>query len=208
MTVLAILDYTSVVIFALTGALVASRAQLDLVGFCFFACLTGLGGGTIRDVLLDRAPIWMGDPTYLALACAAALFVFFTAHRLESRYNAILWLDALALSVAVAAGAGVAWSLGQSVPIVLVMGVVTGCGGGLMRDVVGNEVPFVLRQGELYVTCALAGSGALVAVQALGVPAPLPALACAGVTFALRAGSMAFGWALPVYKPRPPRYRP
>jgi uncharacterized membrane protein YeiH len=208
MTVLLILDYLSVVIFALTGALVASRAQLDLVGFGFFACLTGLGGGTIRDVLLDRAPIWMGDPTYLALACAAALLVFFTAHLLESRYTAILWLDALALPVAVAAGAGVAWSLGQAVPIVLVMGVVTGCGGGLMRDVVGNEVPFVLRQGELYVTCALAGSGALVAAHALGLATPLPALACAAVTFALRAGSMGFGWRLPVYKPRPPRKRP
>lgn len=208
MSILMVLDYTSVVIFALTGALVASRAQLDVVGFCFFASLTGLGGGTIRDVLLDRSPIWMGDPTYLALTCGAALVVFFTAHRLESRYNAILWLDALALPVAVAAGAGVAWSLGQSVPIVLVMGVVTGCGGGLMRDVVGNEVPFVLRQGELYVTCALVGSGALVASHAFGLPGPLPTVACAVVTFALRAGSMSFGWSLPVYKPRPPRYRP
>lgn len=208
MSVLSILDYTSVVVFALTGALVASRAQLDIVGFAFLACLTGLGGGTLRDLLLDRAPIWMGDPTYLALGCAAAVVVFFTAHLFESRYRAILWLDALALPVAVAAGAGVAASLELPWPIIVVMGIVTGCGGGLMRDVVANEVPLVLKQGELYVTCALAGSGALALAAWQGLPAPLPALACAGVTFALRAGSIGFGWRLPVYKGRPPRYKP
>ena len=101
---LALLDYASVLIFALTGALVASRAQLDVVGFAFLACLTALGGGTMRDLLLDRTVLWIGDPTYLGVACAAALLVFFTAHLLESRYRAILWLDAAALSVAGAAG--------------------------------------------------------------------------------------------------------
>ncbi|MBP0483700.1 trimeric intracellular cation channel family protein [Sagittula salina] len=205
MTALVLLDYTSVAIFALTGALVASRAQLDIVGFAFLACLTGLGGGTLRDLLLNRAPIWIADPTYLGFGCAAAVLVFFSAHLIESRYTAILWLDALALPVAVAAGAGVAASLGFGWPMIVVMGIVTGCGGGLMRDVVANEVPLVLKQGELYVTCALAGSGALACALWLGLPAPIPALACAAVTFLLRAGSLGFGWRLPVYKARPPR---
>lgn len=208
MTLIDLLDYTSVLVFALTGALVASRAQLDIVGFAFLAGLTGLGGGTLRDLLLNRAPIWIVDPTYLAVICGAAGLVFFTAHRLESRYKAILWLDALALPVAVAAGAGIAVRLGLPWPIVLVMGIVTGCGGGLMRDVVANELPLVLKQGELYVTCALAGSGALMLAHWGGLGAPWPVLACAGVTFGLRAGSLAGGWRLPVYKARPPRYKP
>lgn len=203
MSLLSVLDYASVLVFALTGALVASRAQLDVVGFAFLACLTGLGGGTLRDLLLDRVPVWIADPAYLVVACVAAVLVFFSAHLLESRYTAILWLDAVALAVAVTAGAGVALSLGQPTMIVVVMGIATGCAGGLMRDVVANEVPLVLKQGELYVTCALAGSLALVLASPLG--AGVASLICGGVTFALRAGSIAFGWRLPVYKARPPR---
>ncbi len=206
MTLLTLLDYTAVLVFALSGALVASRAQLDIVGFAFFACLTGVGGGTLRDVLLDRNPVfWIADPTYLAVGCAAALLVFFTAHLLESRYRAILWLDAAALAFAVAAGSGIALALEKSAAIIVVMGILTGCAGGLMRDVVANEVPMVLKQGELYVTCALLGSVATVVCATLGLAPILAALACAGVTFGLRAGSLAFGWRLPVYKAFPPR---
>lgn len=203
MTLISMLDHAAVLVFALTGALVASRAQLDLVGFAFFACLTGLGGGTVRDLLLDRTPIWIDNPTYLLVACLAATLVFFTAHLFESRYRAILWLDAAALGVAVAAGAGLAQSLGQPIAIILVMGIATGCVGGVMRDVVANEVPMVLKQGELYVTCALVGSAALLLTPQTG--AAMASLACAGLTFALRAGSLIFGWSLPTYKPRPPR---
>ena len=96
MTPAAILDLIAVFIFALTGGLVASRAQLDIVGFLFLACLTGVGGGTLRDLVLGRDPVfWVGSPHYLAVACAAAILAFFTAHRLESRYQVIVWLDAL-----------------------------------------------------------------------------------------------------------------
>ncbi|WP_299950695.1 trimeric intracellular cation channel family protein [uncultured Ruegeria sp.] len=203
---LALLDYTSVLVFALTGALVASRAQLDLVGFAFIACLTAVGGGTVRDLLLDRHPIfWVGQPDYILIACGAAVLVFFTAHLVESRYNWLIWLDSFALSIAVAAGTGAALSLGQSGVIVVLMGVTTGCLGGLMRDVVCNEVPLVLKQGQLYVSCAFAGSLVAVLAMKLGLGG-LPALGlCALVCWALRAGSLLFGWQLPVYKARPPR---
>jgi uncharacterized membrane protein YeiH len=205
-TALSVLDHLSVFIFALTGALTASRAQLDMVGFVFIASLTGLGGGTLRDLLLDRNPIlWMGAPEYLVTAAAAAVLVFFTAHLLESRYRALLWFDAAALAVAVPAGVAAATGMSQTVPVVLLMGVMTGTFGGLMRDVVCNEVPLVLKQGELYVSCALAGALAGVVVLEL-TGARVPALATiALVTFALRAGSLAFGWKLPVYRSRPPR---
>ena len=90
-----LLDYASVLVFALTGALVASRAQLDLVGFIFFATLTGVGGGTLRDLVLGRTPVfWVDRPELILLSAGAAVVVFLTAHLLESRYRALLWLDA------------------------------------------------------------------------------------------------------------------
>ncbi|MCP3882328.1 MAG: trimeric intracellular cation channel family protein, partial [Sulfitobacter sp.] len=126
MSLITLLEYASVLVFAITGALVASRAQLDLVGFAFIACLTALGGGTLRDLLLDRNPIfWIANPTHLAVGVTAAMVVFFTAHLLESRYRALLWLDSVALAVAVAAGTGVAISLDQSAVVVVLMGMIT-----------------------------------------------------------------------------------
>ena len=206
MTLLALLDYGSVLIFAITGALVASRAQLDLVGFAFIACLTALGGGTIRDLLLDRNPIfWIANPTYLAMAAGAALVIFFTAHLMESRLRALIWLDSFALAIAVAAGAGVAIALDQSPVIVVLMGMITGCMGGLMRDVVVGDVPVVLKQGELYVTAAFAGAATAVICLLFIEDRLIALLACAFVTWILRAGSLWFGWHLPVYKSTPPK---
>lgn len=205
MTAVEILDLVAVFIFALTGALVASRAQLDIVGFVFIACLTAVGGGTVRDVILDRGVFWIAKPSIILVAACAAFLVFFTAHLLESRQKAIFWLDAIALAVAVPAGVAAAIGLGVEWPIVLIMGVATGCFGGLMRDVVCNEVPLVLKQGELYVTCAFVGAGVAQGLVYLEQPLGTALVACAGATFALRAGSLAFGWQLPVYKSRPPR---
>lgn len=205
MTLLEILDAAAVFVFALTGALAASRAQLDIVGFAFVASLTAVGGGTLRDVILDRNPVfWVAQPGFIAVAVVAAVIVFFTAHLFESRLRLLTWLDALALAVAVPAGVGVALSTGQHWAIVLLMGVATGSFGGLMRDVVCNEVPLVLKQGELYVTAALAGAAA--ALPALWfAPVGVGLITCAVVTFVLRAGSLLFGWRLPVYRSRPPR---
>ena len=208
MSLLVVLDYLSVFIFALTGALVASRAQLDLLGFLFIGSLTAVGGGTVRDLLLNREVVfWIANPWYIGTACVAAVLVFFTAHLLENRRRAIDWLDAGALAVAVPAGVGVALNLGHGPAVVVIMGMMTGAFGGLMRDVVCNEVPLVLRQGELYLSAAFAGALVALALRFAIGPTPLALLACAVVTFLLRAGSMAFGWKLPVYKSRPPRNR-
>ena len=206
MTLLQGLDYAAVFIFGLTGALAASRAQLDIVGFVFLACLTAVGGGTLRDVILNRdAVFWVADPGMILSACIAAIFVFFTAHLLESRLRTLEWLDAVALGVAVPAGVGVALGMGQDWPIVLIMGVATGTFGGLMRDVVCNEVPLILKKGELYATAAFTGALAAVLVSLVTESALLALIGCGMTTFALRAGSMLFGWCLPVYKSRPPR---
>jgi uncharacterized membrane protein YeiH len=199
------LDYASVAVFALTGALAASRSQLDVVGFIFIACLTAVGGGTLRDMILNREVFWVADPTMLAVATLAAVVVFFTAHLLESRYRALLWLDACALAVAVPAGVAVAQAAGQGWPIILVMGMITGCMGGLLRDIVCNEVPLVLKQGELYVTCAFAGSLAAVLAGLAGLNGGTALMICAAAVLTLRAGSLALGWRLPIYRSTPPK---
>lgn len=205
-TLVSALDYASVLIFALTGALVASRGQLDPVGFIFFATLTGIGGGTLRDLVLGRDPVfWVGRPELILLTAGAALLVFFTAHLVESRYRALVWLDACALAVAVPAGMGVALEQAVSPVVVVVMGVMTGTFGGLMRDVVSNEVPLILKQGELYTTAAFGGAITGIILLEMGTGRDLALIACALAVFALRAGSMIFGWKLPVYRARPPR---
>lgn len=204
---LAALDYGSVLVFALTGALVASRAQLDPVGFIFMAALTAVGGGTLRDLILGRdAVFWVAQPAYVLLAAGAALVVFWTAHLLESRRKWLIWLDSVALSVAVAAGVGVAMEGGFGPVIIVIMGVITGTFGGLMRDVVGNELPLVLKQGEIYLTAAFGGALTAVLLVWSGLlPPPEALIACAVVVWILRAGSLRWGWRLPSYRPRPPR---
>ena len=203
-----LLDYSSALVFALTGALVASRLQLDPVGFIFMAVMTAVGGGTLRDLILNRETIfWVDRPSLILLATGAAMVVFWGAHLLESRYRWLLWLDAFALAVAVAAGVGVALTTGVSPLVVVLMGVMTGTFGGLMRDVVGNELPLILKQGELYITAAFGGAVTAVLLIWLGVDRTVAVLTCAVVVLALRLGSMIFGWSLPVYRPRPPRNR-
>lgn len=202
------LDYASVLIFALTGALVASRQQLDLVGFVFMAALTAVGGGTLRDLILGRDVVfWVAQPFLVVMAACAAFVVFWTAHLLESRYVVLRWLDACALSIAVAAGVGVAEGTNVHPVVVVIMGIATGTFGGLMRDVVGNEVPLGLKQGELYLTAAFGGAVTAMILIRLGFDHALALIGCALVTMGLRAGSLIWGWRLPVYKPRPPRQR-
>ncbi|MDO5643562.1 MAG: trimeric intracellular cation channel family protein [Paracoccus sp. (in: a-proteobacteria)] len=200
------LDYGSVLVFALTGALVASRQQLDIIGFIFMAALTAVGGGTVRDLVLGRAPVfWVAQPELILIAAGAAFFVFWTAPLLESRYRWLLWLDAIALSVAVPAGLGVAMAGGFGPVIVVIAGIITGTLGGLMRDVVGNEVPLVLKGRELYLTCAFGGALAALLLVWLGLPRPLALTGAGLTTFLMRAGTLIWGWQLPGYHPRPPR---
>ncbi|WBU57696.1 trimeric intracellular cation channel family protein [Paracoccus sediminicola] len=202
------LDYGSALVFALTGALVASRAQLDIIGFIFMASLTAVGGGTVRDLVLGRDPVfWVAQPELILIAAGAAFLVYWTAHLLESRYRWLLWLDAIALAVAVPAGIGVAMAGGFGPVIIVIAGVITGTMGGLMRDVVGNEVPLVLKGSELYLTCAFGGAVVALMLAWLGLPRALALTGGGGAVFLLRAGTLIWGWSLPVYKPRPPRMR-
>ncbi len=200
-----ILDWLGVIVFAMTGALVASRNQMDAVGFVLLGTVTGVGGGTIRDLLLDIHPIvWVKQPGYLLLCCAVSLIAFFTAHLVQSRYRWILWLDAIGLALFSALGAERAMSAGAYPVVAIVMGIITACFGGIVRDVLGQERSIVFSY-EIYVTAALAAATAYVCAHALGAPRELALSAGIILGFTLRSGALVFGWSLPRYRPRGPR---
>ncbi|OHV77450.1 trimeric intracellular cation channel family protein [Rhizobium sp. LCM 4573] len=202
---LTVLDYAGIAVFAATGALAASRKQLDLIGFLFFAAVTGLGGGTLRDLVLGLSPVfWVADPTHIIVCVLIGLFLFFTAHRVESRYRLLIWLDAVGLAAYSVLGAAKGLAATGSPTIAIIMGALTATFGGIMRDLIAHE-PSVLLRPEIYITAALAGACGFTAGQALGMPAYASSACGVVIAFALRGGAIHYGWTLPRYKPRPGR---
>ena len=204
MPLVTLLDYAGVAVFAATGALAASRKQLDIIGFLFLAAATGIGGGTLRDLILGVPVFWVANRTYVLICAAVAVVVFFGAYRVESRYRLLLWLDAVGLAAFSVMGAAKGFSLTGSPIVSIVTGVLTATFGGILRDLLASE-PSVLLRSEIYVTAALVGA----AVYTLGALAGLPYLAeLAGFLSALavRGGALRFGWSFPVYKSRPGRH--
>lgn len=206
MSLLAYLDYVGVALFAATGALAASRKQLDVIGFLFLAVVTGTGGGTVRDIVLGRVPVfWVLNPTYIVICCAIGVIAFFTAHLVESRYRLLIWLDAVGLAAYCVMGAAKGIAATGSPTIAIVTGTLTATFGGILRDLLANE-PSVLLRPEIYVTAALVGAGVFTAAHGLGLP--LYASSAFGVVaaFAVRGGALWFGWTFPTYKHRPGRH--
>lgn len=204
-TLITMLDLLGVGVFAVTGALVASRKQMDIVGFALMATVTGIGGGTLRDLVLGLTPVfWVQQPVYVVICVAVAGIVFFTAHIPESRYRLLLWLDALGLATFCVVGADKALAAGVGAFIAIVMGVITATFGGVVRDVLGGEIPVILRK-EIYATAALAGAAAFVAGTVAGLAPGVAALAGFAVCLAIRGLALQRGWSLPVYRPRPGR---
>ncbi len=205
LTLPGLLDLSGVAVFAVTGALTASRKQMDIVGFALLATVTAIGGGTLRDLVLGLQPVfWVREPIYVAVCVLVAVVVFFTAHIPESRYRLLLWLDALGLSFFCVAGADRAIESGAGWFIAIVMGVITATFGGVVRDVLGGEVPVILRK-EIYATAALAGATAFVGLFAAGLDGPLAAFCGFAVCLGVRGMALQRGWSLPVYRPRPGR---
>ena len=194
-------DRAAAVVFATTGALVASRKEMDFLGFLWLGAITGVGGGTVRDLLLGLPVFWIIDPTPIALCLIAAGLVHFSAHLIASRYRLLLWLDAIGMALVTVAGTAKATNAGAGALVAIVMGVITASVGGIIRDLLGHEPSIVLRR-EIYVTASALGAAISVAVQPLGVSQPA-AMACgAGLAFAIRSMAISFDWALPVYRPR------
>lgn len=206
MPILEILDYAGVAVFAATGALSASRKQLDIIGYLFLASVTGIGGGTMRDVVLGATPVfWVTNPTYLLVSATVAVILFFTAHLFGSRYRVLVWLDAIGLSAYCVMGAAKGYAATGSAGVAVVTGMLTATFGGILRDLLAGE-PSVLLRPEVYVTAALIGAGAFVLATMAGLP--LAAASALGVisAFAARGGALKFGWTLPTGKAQPGRH--
>jgi uncharacterized membrane protein YeiH len=192
------LDRAGLAVFAASGALAAVRARQTIVTACFFACVTGTGGGTTRDLLIDAPVFWMHDAVPLAICLAVAAAVWLTPQRWWPDH-ALAWCDAVGLAAYAVYGAGKA--LGYGIPPLpaAIMGVVSACMGGIIRDVVAG-VPSIILRPELYVTAAALASGLFVGLTLAGLPAPWPAVIAALAGFGLRAAAITRGLGLPAYK--------
>ena len=184
---------------AMTAALAAGRRSMDWVGVCLLGCVTALGGGSLRDVLLGHYPlVWVENPSYLAITAAAALVTIAIARLVHRLHLAFLVLDAIGLVVFTIAGCDVALQLHEPLPIVIVAGMITGCAGGVLRDILCNDIPLLFRS-ELYASVSAVTGAIYVAALGLGLQHDIATgLAFAvGLTFRLLA--IRFKWEMPKF---------
>jgi uncharacterized membrane protein YeiH len=206
------IEATATIAFALSGLLEAARKRLDAVGVCVVAGLAAFGGGTLRDVLLDRRPFfWVEHATWLwalLALCIGAMF-FLRARHFAPTERAMLWPDALGLGLFTASGAQIALSAGMPAIVAVLMGMVTAVFGGVLRDIVCNEIPSAFRDHRPYAVCSFFGGWVLVAAHALGAPQGVGLVCAAATASALRMLALAAGFTLPQWpheqEPRDPR---
>jgi uncharacterized membrane protein YeiH len=194
------LDYVGVAVFAITGALAAARKQHDIVTFVVFAIMTGMGGGTLRDLLIGAPVFWMHSGIYLLVCIGAALAVWIVGER-PWRHAALVWLDAIGLAAYASIGAAKAFAYGVAPGAAVAMGVMTATFGGILRDVFAGE-PSVLLRREIYVTAALLSASVYVSLRWFDADPLLSAGAAFISGFTLRAGAIARHWTLPGFEAR------
>lgn len=195
--ILHILYMVAITAEAMTAALSAGRRSMDWVGVCLLGAITALGGGSVRDILLGHYPlIWVAHPGYLLLTAAAALATIAIArvmHRLRAMF---LFLDAVGLVVFTVIGCNVALEMGLPVPVVIVAGMITGCAGGVLRDVLCNEVPLLFRA-ELYASVSVVTGGLYLAGLRLALPHDAVLFAAMAAGLAMRLLALRFNWNMP-----------
>ena len=196
------LDWLGVIAFTVTGALVASRKQMDIIGFVVLGTVTGIGGGTLRDVLLGLPVFWIREPAYLITCAIVSVLVFFAAHIPQSRYRYLLWLDAIGLALFAVTGAEKALGVGSDVAVAVTMGMITATFGGIVRDLLGGERPVILSR-EIYASAALAGALIFTGLMIVGAPREFAVAAGFVTALSIRAAALYYGWSLPRYRPRP-----
>lgn len=195
---LELLDYFGIAVFAVSGALLAAEKKQTLVTFIFFAVVTGVGGGTIRDLLIGAPVFWVHSNATLLICIAAALIVWLASRR-SFAGTALLWFDAAGLAAYATYGAAKALSFGVAPVPAFGMGVLTACAGGIIRDVLAGE-PSILMRPELYVTAAALSASLFVGLTLAGLGGAPAALVAALAGFALRGLAIGRGWALPAYR--------
>lgn len=184
---------------AMTAAIAAGRREMDWVGVCIIACVTALGGGSLRDVLLGHYPLtWVQHPNYLLVTAVAAIVTALAAPVMKHLRTLFLLLDALGLVVFSVIGCKVAMQMELPLVIVLVSGMITGCAGGVLRDVLCNDVPLLFRS-ELYASVSLVTGGVYVGVLALGLDQGVAVLVALPVGLALRLLALRFNWQMPKF---------
>ncbi|WP_338105311.1 trimeric intracellular cation channel family protein [Microvirga tunisiensis] len=197
-----------VAVFALSGALMAARKGMDPFGFALLATLTGVGGGTIRDLLIGTRPVfWVGDPTDVLVCLIVAELVFALGPKRVAMMEGgrqgrvLLWADALGLALFAVSGTGKALAAGVPALSAVALGTTTATFGGIIRDIFAGTTPLVLRQ-EIYVTAAALGASVMVALQAMGLDPFLSAALGFAAAFSLRALALLRGWSLPAFPRR------
>lgn len=199
-TLVQFLDLLGVGVFAVSGALAAVRKRLDLLGVVVIAMVTAIGGGTTRDLLLDRAVFWTTQPRYLYVILVSALLTVFWTRRFKPPGRALAVADALGLALFAISGAQIAERVGLPGIVCVIMGTITGVAGGMIRDVLTTEIPMVIRRGQIYATAAIAGIVAYLVLRwSLGLEESIAALIGMAVIAGLRISAIAWGWTLPVF---------
>ncbi len=190
--IFAALNVIGLFVFAISGALTALRNDMDVFGVAMIAFVTGVGGGTIRDVLLGSFPVWwIATPSAVLICLAGAVTAILAQPLIDSRLKALIWADAMGLAVFSVLGAQAALALNAPALIAIFMGAVTATFGGVVRDVLLNEPPLILKQ-DIYATAALIGAAVYVGLLALGLGESPAAVIAALATFAIRAAAIIF----------------
>lgn len=195
------LGMAAVAVNALTGVLDSSRKNMDLIGALLVGIATALGGGTIRDLLLDRNVFWVVDQLYLMAAASTSLLTFFLARTLPVPPRLFLIPDALGLALFTIVGTQVSLQWHAPWLVASLMGVITGVMGGVLRDILCNDVPLVFLKGELYATAAWLGALALIGLQAVGVSSVNASWVAMAIVLVLRLLAMRFNLTLPAFGP-------
>lgn len=191
------LDLIGTAVFALTGALLAARLRQTFVTMAFFALVTGVGGGSLRDMLLGVPAFWLRDPWVAAVIFATAVLTWVTPREWWER-QFLEWADAAGMAAFAVLGTAKALAYGVAPLPAAVLGVVTGCAGGIARDVIAG-VPSIIMRPELYVTAAALSAALLVGLTFAGIPGEIAGPVAALAGFALRGAAIVRGWSLPAY---------
>lgn len=198
-TLIRLLDLAGIGVFALSGALMAVRLRQTLVTACFFALVTGVGGGSVRDLLIGAPVFWVQDGAIAAVCIAIGLTVWATPERWWQQGQLLEWADAVGLAAYAVFGTAKALAWGVPPVPALMMGVITGCVGGTIRDILAG-VPSIIMRPEIYVTAAALSSGLYLILLWLGLGTAIAAIVGASAGFILRGAAIRWSLALPAYR--------
>lgn len=196
---LLVLFYVGIIAEAMTAALAAGRRNMDWVGVSLLGCITALGGGSVRDVLLGNQPLtWVAHPQYLLVTSGAALLTIALASRIHHLRRLFLLLDAIGLAVFTVIGCNIAARLGLPIAIIIASGMITGCVGGVLRDVLCNDIPLLFRA-ELYATVSITIGLLYILGKWAGLNHDLVVVSALAFGLALRLLAIRFGWSMPKF---------